>query len=202
MQLLLVLKKDLIMYFQSKKSLLILTLFITFFASAQDKTNKKSIDLGLNIAGDETIFYGAYGKYTMPLSQKKHHFITGVSLTAYFDFKGESTDEAYLKDDVDMRIIPNLFLGYSLNFKKIKINLEIPIGASFAITKGTLVNEKMGFERDFSNKEVFLNYGAIINPKYQVNNRNYIGLYAFIPLIEDKAQSGYQFGIGWTKKIK
>jgi len=171
----LVLKKDLIMYFQIKKTLLIVTLFITSIASAQDTTNKKTIDFGLNIAGDETIFYGVYGKYSIPLSQKKHHFITGVSLTTYFDFIGESTAEAYLKDDIDMRIIPNIFLGYSLNFKKIQINFEIPIGASFAITKGTLVNEKIGFERDFSNKEVFLNYGAIINPKYQIGIQ--IGLY-------------------------
>jgi len=190
------------MYFQIKKTLLIVTLFITSIASAQDTTNKKTIDFGLNIAGDETIFYGVYGKYSIPLSQKKHHFITGVSLTTYFDFIGESTAEAYLKDDIDMRIIPNIFLGYSLNFKKIQINFEIPIGASFAITKGTLVNEKIGFERDFSNKEVFLNYGAIINPKYQLSKHNYVGFYAFIPLIEDKAQSGYQFGIMWTKKIK
>ncbi len=190
------------MYFQIKITLLILTLFVASLAAAQDTTNKKTIDLGLNFAGDETIFYGAYGKFSMPLSQKKHHFITGVSLTTYFDFKGESTEDAYLKDDVDMRIIPNIFLGYSLNFKKIQLNFEVPIGASFAITKGTLVNEKFGFERSYSNKEVFLNYGAIFNPKYQLNKQNYIGVYAFVPLIADKAQSGYQFGIGWTKKIR
>lgn len=190
------------MYFQIKKALLVVTLLITSLAAAQDTTNKKTIDLGINISGDETIFYGAYGKFSIPLSQKKHHFTTGVSLATYFDFKGESTKEANLKDAIDMRIIPNIFLGYSLNFKKIQINFEIPIGASFAITKGTLVNEKFGFERSFSNKEVFLNYGVVMNPKYQLNKQNYIGLYAFIPLIEDKAQSGYQFGIGWTKKIK
>ena len=190
------------MYFQIKKTLLILTLFITSIAYAQDITNKKTIDLGLNFAGDETIFYGAYGKFSTPLSQKKHHFITGVSLTSYFDFKGESTEGAVLKDDIDTRIIPSIFLGYSFNFKKIKLNFEIPIGASFAITKGKLVNEKIGFERDFSNKEVFLNYGVVINPKYQLNNQNYIGLYAFFPLIKDKAQSGYQFGVGWTIRIK
>ena len=190
------------MYFQIKKTLLIFTLFITSIAYAQDTTNKKTIDLGLNLAGDETIFYGAYGKFSIPLSQKKHHFITGGSLTAYCDFKGESNEGAVLKDDIDMRIIPSIFLGYSFNFKKIKLNFEIPIGASFAITKGTLVNERIGFERDFSNKEIFLSYGVAVNPKYKLNNKNYIGLYAFLPLIEDRAQSGYQFGIVWTKKIK
>jgi hypothetical protein len=201
-QQLLALKKDLIMYFQIKKTLLIFTLFITSIAYAQDTTNKKTIELGLNFAGDETIFYGAYGRLSIPLSQKKHHFITGGSLTAYFDFKGESNEGAVLKDDIDMRMIPSIFLGYSFNFKKIKLNFEIPIGASFAITKGTLVNERIGFERDFSNKEIFLSYGVAVNPKYKLNNKNYIGLYAFLPLIKDRAQSGYQFGIGWTKKIK
>ena len=190
------------MYFQIKKTLLIFALFITSMAYAQDATNKKTIDLGLNFAGDETIFYGGYGKFSIPLSQKKHHFITGVSLTTYFDFKGESTGESYLVDDIDMRIIPSIYLGYSFKFKKIKLNFEIPIGTSLAITKGTLVNEKIGFERDFSNKEIFLSYGVVINPKYKLNNKNYIGLYAFVPLIEDRAQSGYQFGIGWTKKIR
>jgi len=190
------------MCFQIKTTLLIFSLLVASIGASQDTTNKKTIDFGLNYAGDETVFYGAYGKFSMPLSQKKHHLIAGVSLTTYFDFKGESTKEAYLKNDIDMRIIPNLFLGYSFNFKKIQINLEIPIGASFATTKGILVNEKFGFEREFSNTEVFLNYGAIINPKYQLNKQNYIGLYAFFPLIEDKTQSGYQFGIGWTKIIK
>jgi hypothetical protein len=201
-QQLLVLKKEWIMYFQIKKAIYLFTLLMTSIVAAQDITNEKAIDLGLNVAGDETIFFGAYGKFSMPLSQKKHHFITGVSLITYFDFKGESSEEAFLKDDIDMRIIPSIYLGYSLNFKKIQLNLEIPIGACFAITKGTLVNEKFGFERSFSNKEVFLNYGVVIHPKYQLNNQNYIGIYAFFPLIEDKAQSGYQYGIGWTQKIK
>lgn len=190
------------MYFQIKKTLPILAFFITTIASAQDVTNPKTLDLGLNFAGDETIFYGVYGKFSVPLSQKKHHFITGISLTTYFDFKGESTKEAYLKKDVDMRIVPNVFLGYSFDFKKVNLNIEVPIGASFAVTKGTLINEKFGFVRSFSNQEVFLNYGVVINPKYQINAKNQLGLYAFLPLIADKAQSGYQFGLGWTKNTR
>jgi hypothetical protein len=69
---------------------------------------------------------------------------------------------------------------------------------SVAITKGTLVNEKIGFEKAYSNTEVFFNYGVLFAPKYRINSKNQIGLYAFLPFISDKAQSGYQFGIGWT----
>lgn len=187
------------MYYQIRNIFTVLLIFHSAFISAQDTgVNKNAFEAGLNIAGDETLFYGAYCKFIIPLSQKKHHFTTGASLTSYFDFKGESTDQAYLKNDIDMRVIPCLFLGYSLNFKKIQVNLEAPLGFSFALTKGTLVNERIGFEKDFYNKEVFLNYGIVINPKYKMNNDNYFGVYAFLPLIEDKAQSGYQFGFGWT----
>lgn len=203
MQQLLVLKKGLIMFFQIRNTILLFCLATASIVSAQDThRNDKSFEVGLNFAGDETLFYGAYGKFVMPLSQKKQHFTVGVSLTTYFDFKGESEKQAYLKHDADMRIIPNIFVGYSLNFKKIQINFEVPIGASIAITKGTLVNEKIGFKRDFSNTEVFLNYGFIVNPKYQLNSRNYIGLYGFLPLVSDKAQSGYQVGVGWTKTFR
>ena len=190
------------MYFHIKKTLLILPLFIASIASAQDTTtNNKSIEFGFIVAGNEALYYGGYGKFSMPLSQKKHYFTLGASLTSYFDFKGESTSEAYLKNDVDMRILPNLIAGYSLNFNKFEFNFEIPIGLSIAITKGTLVNEKIGFERDYSNNEVFFNYGLAFTPKYRINEKNLIGLYAFLPLIEDKAQSGYQFGISWTTFI-
>ena len=67
------------------------------------------------------------------------------------------------------------------------------------ITKGVLVNERAGFERKYSNKEVFLNYGVIFSPKYRINTTHSIGVYGFLPLLNDKAQSGYQIGIGWTK---
>jgi hypothetical protein len=187
------------MYFQIRNVFTVLLIFHVAFVSAQDTVvNKNTLEAGLNIAGEEALFYGAYCKFIIPLSHKKHYFTAGASITSYFDFKGESTDQAYLKNDIDMRVIPCLFLGYSLNFKKIQVNLEAPVGVSIAVTKGTLVNEKIGFERNFYNKEVFLNYGIAITPKYKVNSDNYVGVYAFLPLIQDKAQSGYQFGIGWT----
>jgi hypothetical protein len=190
------------MFFQIKiKSIVLIMCVLTLnnVSAQKENQNHNSIEFGLIAAGDEALYYGAYSKFTMPLSQKKHYFTVGASLTCYSDFKGESTSEAYLKKDMDMRILPNLVPAYSLNFRKFQFNLEIPIGLSVAITKGTLVNEKIGFEQEYSNKEVFLNYGIALVPKYKINERNLIGLHSFLPLVSDKAQSGYQFGANWTR---
>jgi len=171
----------------------------SIYAQNEEKRNNNSLEIGLGVGGDETLFYGGHGKYRMPLTQGKHYFTAGLALSLFFDFKGESTSEAYLKKDFDMRIIPTFNFGYSLNFKKLQLNFEVPFGASIAITKGTLVNEKIGFERDFDNQEIFWSYGLSFSPKYRINRLNQIGAFAFLPLVKDKAQSGYQFGIGWTK---
>jgi hypothetical protein len=162
------------------------------------KTNNNSLELGVLGAGDESLYYGGYSKFIVPLSNKTNHFTISFALTAYFDFKGESEPNAYLVDDIDMRLIPTFNFGYSLNFNKVQLNFEVPIGLSYAHTKGTLVNERIGFERDYSNNEVFFNYGFSFSPKYKINNSNSIGLTTFLPFIKDKAQSGYQIGIGWT----
>ena len=167
--------------------------------SQNTKRNNDLLELGGIIAGDETLFYGGYTKFIKPLSQNKHHFTLGISLTVYFDFKGESEPDAFLKNDIDMRFIPNINLGYSLNFNKVQLNFEIPVGMNLAWAKGTLVNERIGFERDFSNKEVFFNYGLSFTPKYRINNANSIGLFGFLPWVRDTAQSGYQIGVGWTR---
>lgn len=189
------------MFFQIKTNSIILLLCIlvlnNVYAQKEIK-NSNSVEIGFIVAGNEAIYYGGYGKFTMPLTQNKHYFTLGLSLTSYFDLKGESTSEAYLKNDVDMRILPNLIAGYSLNFNKFQLNFEIPVGMSIAITKGTLVNEKIGFEREYSNKEIFFNYGIALAPKYKINEKNLIGLHGFLPLVSDKAQSGYQFSINWT----
>jgi hypothetical protein len=189
------------MYSQNKTiifSLLILTGF-TIYGQNEKKRNNNSVEIGFNLAGKETVFYGIYGKYSMPLSQRRHHPTMSLTLMIYNDFKGESTSEAYLINDIDMRIIPSLNLGYSVNFKKIQLNLEAQIGSSIAITEGTLVNQKIGFERDYSNEEIFWHYGLSFSPKYRINKLNQIGIFTFVPLVLDKAQSGYQLGIGWTK---
>lgn len=189
------------MYLAIKKSIIVICIlfYCNTIISQNKRKNNNSFETGLLVAGDEAIYYGAYGKFSIPLSQSKHHFILDLSFVSYFDFKGESEPLAYLKNDIDMRLIPSIGLGYSLNFKKFQFNFEIPVGASFAITKGVLVNERAGFERKYSNREVFLNYGIIFSPKYRINKSNSIGVYGFLPLLDDKAQSGYQIGIGWTK---
>lgn len=177
--------------------LLILTQVI-----AQNKSNtNKSIETGFLVAGDETIFYGSFVKYNIPLSQNRNFFYVAPTLTAYFDFKGESTGQAYLKNALDMRILLTINPGFSLNSGKFQLNLEVPLGISVAITKGTLVNEKIGFQQDYSNREIFFNFGVQLSPKFRVNQKNLIGLSAFLPLIKDKAQSGYQLGLGWTRNI-
>jgi hypothetical protein len=170
---------------------------------AQNKSNtNKSIEAGFLVAGNETIFYGSYVKYNIPLSYNKNFFYIAPTITAYFDFKGESTSQAYLKNALDMRILLTINPGYSFNSGKFQINLEVPIGISVAITKGTLVNEKIGFQQDYSNREIFFNYGVQLSPKFRVDQKNQIGLSAFLPLVKDKAQSGYQLGLSWTRNIE
>ena len=186
------------MYSVTRMLVIICLIFGSSSLYAQ-KTNNNSLEIGLLGAGDEALYYGTYSKYIMPLSQKKHPFTLAFSLVAYFDFKGESEPDAYLKNDIDMRLIPTMNIGYALNFNKIQLHFELPIGATFALTKGTLVNERVGFERGFSNKEIFFNYGLSFSPKYRLNNSNSLGLYSYFPFTSDKAQSGYQIGIGWTK---
>lgn len=161
--------------------------------------NQNSLELGIYVAGDETIFYGVNAKFIIPITQKKHYPTLGFSLTTYFDLKGESESGAYLKNDVDMRIIPALNPGYSFNFKRVQLNFELPVGASIVITKGSLINERIGFSRDYSNTELLWHYGAAFSPKYRLNKRNQIGFNIFLPLVQDKAISGYLFGIGWAK---
>lgn len=182
----------------------IVSLCMLFFCHAiaqSTRTNNSSIEIGLNVAGYETLFYGGYWKFIKPLSQNKHHFTMGVSMTTYLDLKGESESGAYLRNDFDMRLIPAVHFGYSFNFNRFQLNLELPVGSSIAVTKGTLVNENIGFKRNYSNKEIFWHYGIGFSPKYRLNNRNQIGLYCFLPLIQDKARSGYIIGIGWTKNF-
>ncbi|MFL1896633.1 hypothetical protein ACJRPK_13080 [Aquimarina sp. 2-A2] len=186
------------MYLTIRK-IITFSFFMAAFTLHSQNRNNSSLELGILAAGYEAFYYGGYGKYNIPISQNKHHFTLGFSVIAYFDFKGESEPEAYLKNDIDMRLLPSINIGYSLNFNKIQLNFEVPVGLNFAITKGTLVNEKIGFERDFSNNETFFNYGLSFSPKYKLNSSNSIGLYSFLPLVMDKAQSGYQIGIGWTK---
>lgn len=188
---------------KTKIIITLLHLFILTEIIAQNKSNtNKSIEAGILVAGNETIFYGSYVKYNIPLSYNKNFFYIAPTITAYFDFKGESTSQAYLKNALDMRILLTINPSYSFNSGKFQINLEVPIGISVAITKGTLVNEKIGFQQDYSNREIFFNYGVQLSPKFRVDQKNLIGLSIFLPLVKDKAQSGYQLGLSWTRNIE
>ena len=189
------------MYLIIRLCFVCLCMWSSLQAFAQEKKNPNSFEADVLLAGDETIFYGANAKYLMPLAQKKHYPVFGLSLTVYADLKGESEKGAYLKNDVDLRIIPAINLGYSLNFHKVQLNFEVPVGTSIAVTSGTLVNERIGFEQDYRNAEFLWHYGLAFSPKYRLNSRHQIGLHGFMPLVQDKAASGYQFGIGWTKAI-
>ncbi len=163
------------------------------------KTNNNSLELGVLGAGDESLYYGGYSKFIVPLSDKTNHFTISFALTAYFDFKGESEPDAYLVDDIDMRLMPTFNFGYSLNFNKVQLNFEVPIGLSYAHTKGTLVNETIGFERDYSNNTVFFSSVCPYSSNYNILHSHSTVLTTFLPFIKDKAQSGYQSVIGWTK---
>lgn len=179
---------------------LLMSMYLYNPVFAQDGAlNRNSLELGILVAGDETIFYGANTKFIVPLSQKRHYPTLSFSLTTYFDLKGESESGAYLKNDVDMRIIPAVNPGYSFNFRRVQLNLELSVGASVAITKGSLINERIGFSRDYSKTALLWHYGMAFSPKYRLNKRNQVGLNGFLPLVQDKARTGYLFGVGWTK---
>lgn len=183
------------------KVLLLLCIANTTFTQ-EIQQNNSEFEGGIAIAGAEAFYYGFYSKYNIALSQTKHYFKTGIGLTTYFDFKGESTSQAYLKNDVDMRIIPYFYVGYNFSFDRFDIAFELPLGTSIAVTKGTLVNERIGFERTYSNTEYLWHYGIGLSTKYKIRDNNKIGLYGFLPLIKDFAWSSPLVGIGWTRTIK
>jgi len=180
--------------------LFFLCLANTTFAQKSPQNNSE-FEVGGAIAGAEALYYGFYSRYSVPITKTNHYLKAGIGLTAYFDFKGESTNQAYLKDDIDMRIIPYFYLGYNFTFNRFDVSLELPIGTSIAITKGTLVNENIGFERTYSNAEFLWHYGLALSTKYSINNKNKVGLYGFMPLVKDLAWTSPMTGIGWTIKL-
>lgn len=178
-----------------------LCLVNTTFAQ-ETRQNNSEFEVGGAIAGSEAFYYGAYSKYNIALTQSKNYLKTGIGLTVYFDFKGETTSQAYLKNDVDMRIIPYFYAGYNFTLNRFDISVELPIGTSIAITKGTLVNERIGFERTYSNTEYLWHYGLALSTKYSINDKNKIGFYGFFPLVKDFAWTSPLVGIGWTRTFK
>ena len=192
------------MYLITRAIIFSLFLFSGLFAFSQEKTsalNFNELEIGVAAANAEAFYFGIYGKYSIPLTQKKHHFRTGVSLTTYADFKGESTDQAYLNNDVDMRLIPAVYIGYNFRFRRLGFALEIPFGTSIAITKGILVNERIGFERKYSNTEILWHYGIALTMNFKLNGGNKLDIHGFMPLVKDIAWSSPLIGVGWIKSI-
>jgi hypothetical protein len=106
----------------------------------------------------------------------------------YFNFISKSTSQSKLKDNVDIRIIPYFYLGYNFNFNRFGISFELPIGTSISITRGTLVNNKVGIERTYSSAEYLWHYGIGLSTKYRVNDNNKIGFYGFSHWLESVRQ--------------
>ncbi len=175
---------------------------ISFAQEQEVRQNGSEFEIGGIVADGEAFYYGVYSKYDIAITQSKHYLKAGIGLTMYFDFKGETTSQAKLKDDVDMRIIPYVYVGYNFNFKRFDISLELPIGTSIAITKGTLINERIGFKRSYSNTEYFWYFGVAVSTKYSINDKNKIGIYGSLPLVKDIAWSSPMIGIGWTIKLE
>ena len=174
----------------------ILLNFSAFSQQEQDE-NFNQLEFGFVYATAEANYYGLFGKYSFPITKKKNHFRIGVSFTSYFDFVGESEPNAELTNDVDMRLIPAVFIGYNFRLNKFNFSLEVPVGTSIAITKGTLENTNIGFTRSYSNKDIFWHFGGSAVIRYAINKKNEIGLYVFVPLLKDIAWSLPPFGIGW-----
>ena len=163
-----------------------------------DLKNSPNLETGILFASSEAEYYGAYFKFAYPLQHTKHYFSIGASFTSYFDFSGESEPMAELVNDVDMRLIPAFYPAYNFHFKNFSYSIEMPIGTSIAITKGKLINEKIGFEQTYSNTELFLHFGLGATAKYVLNRKHSIGIYGFYPLVKDAAWTLPSIGIGWT----
>lgn len=182
--------------------LTIIFISLLFVLNAKGQNNAPEFETGIATAGSEAFYLGGYSRYRVPISQGKNYFSFGVGLTYYFDFKGESYEKSYLKKDVDMRLIPNIFIAYDVNVGNFNFGIEVPIGTSIAITKGTLINERVNFERSYSNTEFLPHFGIGLSARYRLNEYNKIGVYGFADLLKDDAWSPPMTGIGWTRVLK
>ncbi|MCH2043411.1 MAG: hypothetical protein MK212_04670 [Saprospiraceae bacterium] len=184
--------------------LLILSLFSSLNLLAQSN-NKIGLELDLGaVAGQgEVFYYGANTRVNASFRQWENHYPTiGIGVQIYANFTGEIDAQTQLQDDVDMRIIPALYLGYGIRFSKFNLKLEIPVGVTFAITKGKLINEKIGFERSFSHSTVLPHVGGAFHLQYQLHPKHRIGLFGFYPFTKDMAWSVPLGGLYWSYLLK
>ncbi|MEN0049329.1 MAG: hypothetical protein AAF806_19875 [Bacteroidota bacterium] len=184
----------------ANRFLCLVFLFFALYANGQNSAPE--FETGIAIAGSEAFYLGGYSKYRAPISEGKNYFSFSIGLTYYFDFRGESYEKSYLKKDVDMRLIPNVFIAYDVNLKDFNFAIEVPIGASIAIARGTLVNERVGFERDYKNVDFLPHFGIGLSARYRLNASNKIGLYGFMDILKDDAWSPPMTGIGWTRVLE
>jgi len=195
-------KKRYLMYLIKIITIAFVCIFYTNSILGQDvDKNLIEFELGLATAGSEALYYGVYSKVNFPLSKAKNYFYGGFGLTVYADFVGEITSESKLENDIDLRIIPYVFLGYNFSVRRFDFALELPVGTSIAITKGKLVNTNVGFEREYSNTNFLLHNGLGISTKYKVTDKGKFGLYLFLPINNDDAWSPPMIGLSWIKEI-
>lgn len=195
-------KKHCLMFLIKSFLAVILCCLITSYTIGQSIEKKPTeLEFGFAFAGAEAAYIGVYSKVNFPLSHSKKYFYAGFGLNIYADFIGEIEPESNLKNDIDMRIIPNIFIAHNTTGKKFDISVEVPIGVSIAITKGTLINTKVGFEREYSNTEYLWHYGLATSIKYKVSAKSKIGFYLFSSLVIDKAWSPPMIGLSWIKNL-
>lgn len=194
-------KKPCLMYL-IHRILFVVCFFLASSSYGQDgQRNFNELEIGVVAAGAEAAYYGAYSKVNYNFSDKSNYFYAGIGLTIYADFRGEIAEQSKLENDVDMRIIPNVYLGYNVSWNKFDFGIEMPIGTSIAITRGKLVNTRVGFEREYSNSEFLLHYGLGFSVKYQLPSDNKIGIYTFQPILKDGAWSPPTYGLSWTNLL-
>lgn len=183
----------------------LLSLWLTFsLARAQSyelspPTAGNSLEIGILNAYGEAEYVGLYAKFSKPLTHGKHYLSVGAAFTTYFDFVGESGVNSRLQKDVDARFIPAIFLAGQVNFGRFSGSLETHLGSSIAHTRGTLVNNNIGFTGSYRNTEIFWHYGLGSSLKYMVKKGHSLGIYGFLPMVKDVAWSLPTIGIGWTR---
>lgn len=197
------LSEDWLMYSITKRAFIGGLLLLTFQRGYSQDTLRwrTSVEIGGAIASAEATYYGFYAKYKKVFLNNRISPVAGLGLTSYADFKGESTEQAYLKDDLDMRVISFFYAGGQLRYGRLLSSLEFPLGVSWARTKGTFVNERIGFTRDYSNNDLLWHFGISVSCQYQFDNKFSIGINSFLPLTQDVAWSPPMLGVGLVRYI-
>lgn len=183
-----------------------LILSLTFSLNLSAQSNNKiglELDLGAVAGQGEVFYYGANTRVNATFRQWGNHYPTiGIGVQVYANFTGEIDAQTQLQNDVDMRIIPALYLGYGIIFNKFNIKFEIPVGVNITVTKGKLINEKIGFERNFNHSTVLPHVGAALHLQYQLHPKHRLGVFGFYPFTKDLAWSVPLGGLYWSYLLR